>query len=72
MPMLVTVGGTEAAAWAFGTWAETLRVQPSKAVACTSAAFCPAPCLGRAQVYCDQKVANRERRVWHFVMENGY
>ena len=22
--------------------------------------------------YCDQKVANREIRVWHFVVENGY
>jgi hypothetical protein len=22
--------------------------------------------------YCDQKVANREIRVWHFVIENGY
>jgi hypothetical protein len=22
--------------------------------------------------YCDQKVANRESRVWHFVIENGY
>ena len=51
LPMLVTVGGTEAATWAFGTWAETLRLQPSiRPVACTSAAFCPTPCLGRAQV----------------------
>jgi hypothetical protein len=49
--MLVTVGGTEAAAWAFGTWAETHRLQPSiRPVACMSAAFCPTPCLGRAQV----------------------
>jgi hypothetical protein len=23
-------------------------------------------------LYCDEKVANREIRVWHFVMENGY
>jgi hypothetical protein len=22
--------------------------------------------------YCDQKVANREIRVWHFVIKNGY
>jgi hypothetical protein len=22
--------------------------------------------------YCDEKVANREIRVWHFVIENGY
>ena len=22
--------------------------------------------------YCDAKVANREIRVWHFVIENGY
>ena len=24
------------------------------------------------EVYCDQRVANREIRVWHFVVENGY
>lgn len=49
--MLVTVGGMEAAVWAFGTWTETLRLQPSiRPVACISAAFCPTPCLGRAQV----------------------
>ena len=24
------------------------------------------------EVYSDQKVANREIRVWHFVIENGY
>jgi hypothetical protein len=23
-------------------------------------------------VYGDEKVANREKRVWHFVIENGY
>ena len=29
--------------------------------------------LSRHQVhYCDEKVANREIRVWHFVIENGY
>jgi hypothetical protein len=27
---------------------------------------------GAAAVYCDPKVANREIRVWHFVIENGY
>ena len=23
-------------------------------------------------LYCDEKVANRDVRVWHFVIENGY
>jgi hypothetical protein len=27
---------------------------------------------GSPTVYCDEKVANREIRVWHFVIENGY
>jgi hypothetical protein len=27
---------------------------------------------GPLEVYCDQKVANREIRVWHIVIENGY
>jgi hypothetical protein len=26
----------------------------------------------RGRAYSDQKVANREIRVWHFVIENGY
>jgi hypothetical protein len=26
----------------------------------------------RRLAYCDQKAANREIRVWHFVIENGY
>jgi hypothetical protein len=26
----------------------------------------------RGAEYCDEKVANREIRVWHFVIENGY
>jgi hypothetical protein len=25
-----------------------------------------------AQLYSDEKVANRETKVWHFVIENGY
>jgi hypothetical protein len=24
------------------------------------------------ELHCDEKVANREIRVWHFVIENGY
>jgi hypothetical protein len=28
--------------------------------------------LAGAAAYCDPKVANRENRVWHFVIENGY
>jgi hypothetical protein len=28
--------------------------------------------LGKCLPYCDQRVANREIRVWHFVIENGY
>jgi hypothetical protein len=27
---------------------------------------------GVKAAYCDEKVANREIRVWHFVIENGY
>jgi hypothetical protein len=27
---------------------------------------------GASAVYCDEKVANRDIRVWHFVIENGY
>jgi hypothetical protein len=26
----------------------------------------------RGASYCDRKVANREIKVWHFVIENGY
>jgi hypothetical protein len=32
----------------------------------------PASSSRRAPAYSDEKVANREIRVWHFVIENGY
>jgi hypothetical protein len=31
-----------------------------------------APRSGAPASYCDATVANREIRVWHFVIENGY
>jgi hypothetical protein len=27
---------------------------------------------GISRWYCDEKVANREIRIWHFVIANGY
>ena len=37
-----------------------------------AAAPTPAAALALRAAYGDEKVANREIRVWHFVIENGY
>jgi hypothetical protein len=53
------------------------RVRPGRTVAgarsgVRSGVLCGGVSSAAEPTYCDQKVANREIRVWHFVIENGY
>jgi hypothetical protein len=46
--------------------------EPPVEVAAAAADTPVATCESTALRYSDEKVANREIRVWHFVIENGY
>jgi predicted Zn-dependent protease len=57
-------------------WHESVGV-PEEAAAKTAHFALLSQCYltavrARRLCYCDEKVANREIRVWHFVIENGY
>jgi hypothetical protein len=64
-----------AATWTGGSRAGGSRASPSPRnpflpTALASGSGRRATCAARC--YSDQTVANREIRVWHFVIENGY
>jgi hypothetical protein len=54
------------------TCAEVAPRRSAGAVSSTAPQPQNATASSRLPVYCDQKVANRETKVWHCVIENGY